>query len=209
MDREEVKRGELLDRGMVLFFNEGIGSFTMESLAAKLGVSKRTLYKYYPGKELFIDAAAQRMLDRVRERIEAHLEAEGEFPRRVKGFFQIVQDTLQPAARLLIRDVMTTAPWLWEKIARYRHDRIFSMLERILEEGRAQGYIRSDLDPRLITPLFIGMIEQVAQPSFLLNLPFGVSELIDAIVAILLGGILSEAGRQKFIEAENPQGVVP
>ncbi|HET7838728.1 MAG TPA: hypothetical protein VFL04_03130, partial [Rectinemataceae bacterium] len=62
--------------------------------------------------------------------------------------------------------------------------------------------IRSDIEPRLIAPLFIGMIEQVAQPAFLLNLPFGVSEVIDAISSMLLGGILSEAGRQMFLSSK-------
>ncbi|HET7839641.1 MAG TPA: TetR/AcrR family transcriptional regulator, partial [Rectinemataceae bacterium] len=165
MDREEERRNELLDRGMVLFFMEGISAFTMEGLAARLGVSKRTLYKYYPKKELFVDAAAQRMLDKVRGQIEAHLATESEFPQRLKGFFMIVQTTLQPAARLLVRDIMTAAPWLWEKVSRYRHDKIFSLLEGLLDEGRAKGYIRSDIEPRLIAPLFIGMIEQVAQPA--------------------------------------------
>jgi AcrR family transcriptional regulator len=198
MDKEEAKRNELLDRGMVVFFNEGIVALTMEGLAAKLGVSKRTLYKYFPGKEIFIDAAAQRMMDKVRGQIEAHLAAETDFPRRLGGFFQIVETTLQPAARLFIRDVMTTTPWLWEKIAKYRHDRIFSQLELLLEEGRELGYIRTDIEPRLLAPLFIGMLEQIAQPSFLLNLSFPLAELIDAIASILLGGILNETGRQIF-----------
>jgi TetR/AcrR family transcriptional repressor of mexJK operon len=44
------KRPQVLDAARELFLREGFVSTTMDSIAAKAGVSKATLYAYYPGK---------------------------------------------------------------------------------------------------------------------------------------------------------------
>jgi TetR/AcrR family transcriptional repressor of mexJK operon len=54
------KRPQVLDAARELFLREGFDSTTMDSIAAKAGVSKATLYAYYPGKsEVFVAIVLQ------------------------------------------------------------------------------------------------------------------------------------------------------
>jgi len=196
-EREDRKREEILDKAIALFFERGIASLTMESLAARLGVSKVTLYKYFPGKDQLIGSAVERRMEVVAGQLEAmdRLPA-GAFIERIGLFFDVVDQFVKPAMAVFFRDLASEAPWLWDRIQRFRAERVFPKLARLIEEGQAAGYVRSDLDKSLAATLLVAMAEQVARPDFIYRLPIPPAEVVGAIVSILLGGILNDKGRE-------------
>jgi AcrR family transcriptional regulator len=59
----QARRDHLLDTARSLFLRDGYNATTMEGLALAAGVSKATLYKYFPDKdELFITLVRERRL---------------------------------------------------------------------------------------------------------------------------------------------------
>ena len=44
----------ILKEGFKLILNDGAKSFTVENLASKLSISKKTLYQYFPTKEMLL-----------------------------------------------------------------------------------------------------------------------------------------------------------
>lgn len=196
-EREDRKREEILDKAIVLFFERGIASLTMESLAARLGVSKVTLYKYFPGKDQLIGSAVERRMEVVAGQLDAmdDLPA-GAFIERIGLFFSVMDQFVKPAMAVFFRDLASEAPWLWDRIQRFRAERVFPKLARLIEDGQAAGYVRSDLDKGLAATLLVAMAEQVARPDFIFRLPLPPTEVVGAIVSILLGGILNDKGRE-------------
>src|SRR5437660_9420547 len=64
------RREEILDAAAKLFAKHGYSDADTQLLADELGVGKGTLYRYFPSKrELFL-AAADRVMHRLRERID-------------------------------------------------------------------------------------------------------------------------------------------
>ena len=49
--RKEARPQELLDAALALFVQKGFAATRAEEVAAQAGVSKGTLYLYYPSKE--------------------------------------------------------------------------------------------------------------------------------------------------------------
>ncbi len=45
---------QILEQGFESIAQTGVRSFTVESLASRLGMSKKTIYKYFPTKEKLI-----------------------------------------------------------------------------------------------------------------------------------------------------------
>lgn len=73
--RAEVKRDQVLDGARRVFLREGFAAASTDVIAREAGVSKRTLYAYYPSKEelfagvlrrLTVDNPQTRVLDSVR-----------------------------------------------------------------------------------------------------------------------------------------------
>src|SRR3954467_10375737 len=54
--RKEARPGELLDAALDLFVEKGFAATRSEEVASRAGVSKGTLYLYYPSKEELLKA---------------------------------------------------------------------------------------------------------------------------------------------------------
>lgn len=201
-DAESDRRKKLSERILEIFFREGVSSLTMEGVADKVGVSKRTLYKYFPNKDLLIDIVLMHKLESVEAQMLELMESGLPFQDRIIGFFGIVETAIKPMAHKLIRDVMTNVPWIWAKIDKFRHDRLLIHLKTLFEEGKEKGLLREDLKIELVLPIYIAIIEQVGRPEFFLQHDLPPSTVISTLISILLGGILSDEGRRVFGEAE-------
>jgi AcrR family transcriptional regulator len=197
------------DAALTLFFREGYSAPTMEHIAARLGVSKRTLYKRAPSKRHLLEAALERYFDQMGSAGQAVLDSGAPWPERLVAYLRHIETSIRPAAPVLMGDILASAPWAWERIAAYRHDVVFRRLSDLLAEGAGEGFIRSDLDPTAVPYLYTAIIERVAQPEFLLQADIGFATLIDTVIRILLGGILSEDGRARFRATGDSDVFVP
>ncbi|HTX74508.1 MAG TPA: TetR/AcrR family transcriptional regulator [Rectinemataceae bacterium] len=204
-ERETRKRDEILDRALLLFFEKGISSLSMEGIAAAVGVSKATLYKYFPKKELLGMAAIERRIGLLAQRLDQINAVPGiSFPERLHGFFEAINEIIRPAIPVFMRDITKDAPWLWPQIEKMRAEEIFPRLAQLIRDGRELGFIREDMDAVAAATMLIAIAERVAQPEFLLSLPVPPGEALQLVIGVLLGGILSERGRQLFNAVQVP-----
>lgn len=61
----EERRDHIIAVAAEAFADEGYGATSMSTIAARLGGSKATLYKYFPSKELLFEAVMQQRCQRV------------------------------------------------------------------------------------------------------------------------------------------------
>jgi len=199
---EDSKKRGLMDRVLELFFREGLSSQTMEGIADNIGISKRTLYKFFSGKEILIDTVLQYKLESIEADILRLQSSEWPYAERLVGFFTVVEKAIKPMAKLLMTDILKNAPWMWPKIDEFRHTRILNHLEALLVEGKSLGFLRPDIDIAVVSPIYVAMIEQIGRPEFIIRQSIPPSELVATLIKVLLGGILSETGRNLFEGAE-------
>jgi AcrR family transcriptional regulator len=199
---DDTKRRGLMERVLELFFREGVSGQTMEGIADNIGISKRTLYKYFTGKELLIDSVIQFQLESIEGDV-LTLQSSGKpYLERLIGFFTIVEKAIKPMANKLITDIIKNAPWIWPKIDEFRHNRILIHLEALLAEGSDLGYLRGDLNLKVISPIYIAIIEQIGRPEFIVKQAVATHEIVTTMIRVLLGGILSDEGRNLFERAQ-------
>ncbi|MGA2546822.1 MAG: TetR/AcrR family transcriptional regulator [Rectinemataceae bacterium] len=195
---DDTKRKGLMERVLELFFREGVSSQTMEGIADNIGISKRTLYKYFTGKDLLIDTVIQFQLESIEANVLALQSSGKPYLERLIGFFTIVEKAIKPMANKLITDILKNAPWIWPKIDEFRHNRILIHLEALLAEGSDLGYLRGDLNLKVISPIYIAIIEQIGRPEFIVKQAVAADEIVATMIKVLLGGILSDEGRNFF-----------
>lgn len=200
-------RATMLARALELFFREGYSGHTMERLADRLGVSKRTLYKYFPRKNALLEAALEAYFESVRSQIETLRARNGTYAERLVEHLRLVEASVRPAAPVLLRDILETTPWAWRKIDAFRRTVVLANLEQVLGEGVARGFFRADLAPGVVPLLYTTLVEQIAQPGFLLRWQWGHAELVEVVLSVLLGGILSGVGRRAVRRVINTDGL--
>jgi len=170
----------------------------METIASRLGASKATLYKYFPNKESLVAAVVGMQMDDISKSLDRMDREASAFQDKFVSFLGVIFGTIRPAMRVFLRDVAENAPWEWERILKFRRERVFPFLSALLKQGTDLGLIRRDVGSETIAPLIVAMIEQFGRPEVLFDLPFSMEDAIKSFIQILFQGILSDSGREEF-----------
>lgn len=84
-------RRELLDAALEVFAESGYGLASVENIASRAGVSKATLYTYFPeGREQLFRELYEEINDEIIEAASAIYTAEGDFASRVVALTEVV-----------------------------------------------------------------------------------------------------------------------
>ncbi|MBR0673422.1 TetR/AcrR family transcriptional regulator [Neoroseomonas soli] len=160
--RKEARPGELLSAALDTFREKGFAATRMDDIAARAGVSKGTIYLYYPSKEAVFEAMVRANLLPNIERMEAAIADEerssaDRLRLLVTAFGEIAGDARLVAVPKLVLAEAGNFP---EMARFYRHEvigRALSLVSGVLEAGMAHGEFRR-LDAALTARLFLAPV---------------------------------------------------
>ena len=200
---DEEKRKKILEGSRALIFREGVSSLTMGDISSRLGISKKTLYKYFSNKTQLVEETIEGKIEEIGALIEAaSRDATRTFPERLGVILGIVARQLAELGETLVRDVSYREPQLWEKIDTFRREHIFTAITRLFEEGIRDGWVRTDIESRLVPAMFVGAANAILNPSQIFAMTAPPVVIFDTLIRILLGGILTEPGRRQLFVTE-------
>lgn len=165
--RKQARPGELLDAALGLFVEKGFAATRMEEVAARAGVSKGTVFLYFPSKVELFKAV-------VRENIS------GRF-----GQWNTVFDSYTGSSSELLRDAMLG--W-WERIGATRASGISKL---VISEGGNFPEIAAFFQQEVVQPgqLLLGRIIErgIRRGEFRpVNVPHTVQGVISTMVLLAL-----------------------
>jgi AcrR family transcriptional regulator len=197
------KHRMIVERSRALFFERGVSALSMDEIASLQGMSKKTLYRFFPNKDALLSAVVEERIAAIAAEA-ARLGQDTTLPwlDRIGGIFKIVGNQISQISETMMKDIYYNRPELWERLDRFRREHVFNIITRLLEEGRKKGFIRGDIDGQLVPLLFINAISAVLTPSQMVKLAFPPAKLFDAFIRILFGGILTDNARRRFFTQE-------
>jgi AcrR family transcriptional regulator len=162
--RKEARPQELLDAALELFVEKGFAAARAEEVATRAGVSKGTLYLYYPSKEDLLKAVIKKNLsERVAAGAAQAADFEGSATELIRSLLvdwwsQIYDDPASAVFKLIITEARTF-PEIAEFYAREVIVPAHELMTRMIQRGIDQGEFRP-LDPAvamhsLILPLIM------------------------------------------------------
>ena len=180
------------------FFAHGFRGVTMDDLAGDLGMSKKTLYAYFPSKTALLEAM---LLDKFRS-LEADVaritaECSSDFAAGLRRLLACIQEHTDEIRSPFVRDVQREAPELFQVVEGRRRELIRRHFGSILAQGRREGFIRKDVSLRLLIEILLGATQAVMNPPMMEQLGLTPTTGFAAIVSVILQGALTEKGRAK------------
>ncbi|MBS0292569.1 MAG: TetR/AcrR family transcriptional regulator [Proteobacteria bacterium] len=169
--RKEARPGELLDAALDLFVEKGFATTRVEEVAARAGVSKGTLFLYFPSKEDLLKAVVRKNIAGRFAEWEQELESyAGTSSELVRYCFQSWWERVgSTKAAGLGRLLLLEANNFPEIAAFYRHEVVepgHRLIRRILQRGMDRGELRPlDLDYAVYLVLAPLMFLSFVQPS--------------------------------------------
>lgn len=96
LSRQDIKRQEILDQAQRLFWCSGFHATGVDTVLADTGISKRTLYKYFPSKEHLIEAVLDQYAGAVDGALFAPAFARSSDPRgRILALFDVRREMME------------------------------------------------------------------------------------------------------------------
>jgi len=183
---------ELVDRifyGAIEEFRENGVKFTMDSLASRLGISKRTLYETVPSKTDLFEMVIDRTFADVKRQQKEIFENTGmSLEDKLRRLFTIVPAYSEVLDYRRVNEIKRVYSHLYQKI----HEYLSSDWDRtiaLLEEGMDAGVIRRK-NIVVLKVLLIEIFERLLDGSFLIQNNISYEMAMNETLSIVFDGIL-------------------
>ncbi|MEW6174037.1 MAG: helix-turn-helix domain-containing protein, partial [Bacillota bacterium] len=103
---------------------KGFHAVTTDELAAAGGVSKRTLYRYFASKDEIIEAVLNDLITGVERRVQSIVAGDAAPTDKLRGIVGAVLEGISFIEPRNLGDLQRYYPRLWEKIERFRANRV-------------------------------------------------------------------------------------
>ena len=114
--------------------------FTMDDIAARLGISKKTLYKIFRSKDDLIIAVIQSLISSTEEKEKEILDADLPFDQKLRDFLFMELNNFDYPSAILVRDIHFHHPSAVELYNQFNANRA-QHLKKILDEGVQKNLI--------------------------------------------------------------------
>ena len=198
-DPDQQARRRILAQARATFFADGYSQFTMDALAAELGMSKKTLYVHFSGKDEIIAALIDDLAAEIRADADALLRnRELNLAEKLRGFVETMVERLSALHPRTVRDLQRFAPKLYAKIEAVRGVNLPYIFGRFVEAGQAEGMVRATLPPGFAIEYFLHAMQGLMNPATLERLRLAPREVVPMAIDLFFGGLLTNAGRKEY-----------
>ena len=200
MDKQKLN---IIDYGFKEIFTQGIKGFTVDNLASILHISKKTIYSFFPSKEILIDKIIQNKLSSIDKEIKSILK-KNKCP--LEAFCKINQRQIKLVSDLDINKVAELKikyPDIWGHIEKHRKNKKI-ILTKIFKQAKNLNYLRSTLRPEEVAGLYVNIINRTFQPEFFIQEEVSMKDTIKLYIRVMSAGIFNNFALNKINEISKP-----
>jgi AcrR family transcriptional regulator len=186
----------IVDVSSKRFMENGISKVTLDEIATELGMSKKTMYKFFPSKEDLLKTIVHTMMNGLRVRVEAVVNSNKPFVEKAPELLTLVGHQISIMSKQFLFDLQRFTPELWKEIDEFRRQRILTSVRKIFIQAKDEGVFRKDLDIELFILVFIGSVQSIVNPQTLSQQSFSAQEALHGIFRIIFEGAMTEEARK-------------
>ena len=149
----------IIQGGEDLFLTAGIKSVTMDDIAKHLGMSKKTIYQFFKDKNELVIALVKKKLKEDEDTMEAIIAKSSNVMEEMINMMKCSEDIFSRINPIVIHDMQKYHPDAWAEFQNFKADVIVRTLEELLTKGKMQGYIRPDIDVKIIARMRVSQVE--------------------------------------------------
>ncbi len=198
--RKDARPGEIIAAGLQEFAENGFAMTKLEDVAARAGIAKGTIYRYFDSKEALFEAAVKSQVSPVFEGIESALALfPGSSEDLIRQIVPVVYNLMFSSDIHVLVRIIIAESGRFPAIAEFYHRETVSRGQRILrlivERGVARGEFREgpvmDLPMVIMAPLLMSAIWKM---TFSAIQPIPPETFMKAHLDLVLNGLLARPG---------------
>lgn len=189
------QRDKIINETFQLTLRYGIKSVSMDDIARKLGISKKTLYQHFGNKqdllkEMVLVAIAQEEADIKRIVAEADnaLDAVISIARHFLQFLRGMSPSFS-------YDMKKYYPDVWRLVDNHNDEFAYKVMYDNIERGKEEGLYRTDINVDIIAKLYVQMCRLITDEDIFPLASYTKTDLYHSIITYHIQSLVSAQGR--------------
>ncbi len=200
------KKVEIISAATMLFMKYGIKSLTMDDISRRLGISKKTLYQYVTDKKDLVKQGVGLLIEHEKTMLCQALDGSKTAIDELIEVTRCVSSETGEMHPSVIFDLQKYHPDAWKLMENHKKNFIYNMMLENLKRGINEGYYRENLDPFIITNIYIGMVDNMLNPENPIHKSMSIDNLHKEIIRYHIKGIANEKGLEYLKRALKNNG---
>ncbi len=171
-----------------LIMRFGIRGITIDRVAQRCGISKKTFYKYFSSKDVLVRLIADLIISNMRYKFNQIYQKSISPEEKLNSYFQEAYLAIGDVSMPLLQDIKLYYPDVSEKMVEFRKAQV-QIIEQTICDGMSEGKFK-EFDPALVTSFITGAASTVLNPDFILEHNLTLEKTLMTFKNLLLEGLL-------------------
>lgn len=186
-----------------LIFKFGIKNITMDDIARHLSMSKKTIYKYYKEKDEIVHSLMKFSIEDDKCRIKRIYDSKLNVVEEVFEMMKEMRELFGKINPIVFHELHKYYPETWKEFQKFKSEFIQDMAERTLIKGQKDGYIRKDINTKLLAKLRVENIEMTLNGIVFPHDKYNMLDVQIAITEHFLYGVCTLKGHKLINKHKN------
>ena len=191
-------RHKILETSNELFLNLGFKSVTMDEIASKMGVSKKTIYKYFENKTELVAAVTDYMFDTVSCGIDGICALQMNPIQEIFSIKRLVMKHLKDEKSSPQYQLQKYYPKIYASLTQKQFHIMQVCVVNNLKQGIEKGLYRTHIDLEFISRIYFNGMVGIKDKDLFPLTNYSMNTLMNHYLEYHIRGIASEKGVQEL-----------
>jgi TetR/AcrR family transcriptional regulator, cholesterol catabolism regulator len=137
---------KILSEAEKLFWKYGVRTVTLDDMAKRLGISKKTIYQHFSDKEEIVYQVVMSRMEQDKSEMDCLNDVSENPVEQMLIMAKVFKEHVEGANPNVIMDVQRYYPKAWALFLAHKENYILAGIRDNLNRGVSQGYYRLDID---------------------------------------------------------------
>ena len=194
----DEKQFEIVEKSAQVFLKCGIRAVTMDDLSRELGMSKKTIYKYFSDKDALIKTIIAFKTQSDREICAlATRQAENAIDEMIR-ISEFVSEMLQDVHSSVFFDLQKYHRDAWQLMEDHKNTFVRSQIKGNIERGINEGIYRANADSDILSKVYVATMSALFDGHTFPTNEYKFNRVFNQIIRFQIRGLASSDGLEYF-----------
>ena len=189
----------IVEKARDQFLKYGIRTISMDDIANELGVSKKTIYKYYKDKKTLVKKVTTQVVDNVQYTCTNTFDKSKNAIEQLLGLADFINSFFENMNPAVFYDLEKYFPSSYKILQEHHEVFIFNSIKDNYKRGVSEGFFRESIDVDILAKLRLAQIRSAYDTSLFPPNKYNLREVQLVALELTMLGIATEKGK-KLIE---------
>jgi AcrR family transcriptional regulator len=190
----DQKKMELLERASTVFMKYGLKSVTMDDLCREIGVSKKTIYKYFEDKNDLVLTIIQFKVEMDKQACNI---CTNQADNAIEALVNISRFVIEQLANMnpsVFMDLRKHYPAAWKHMHDHKWEFVLANIRENIIRGKSENLYRDNLNPEIISRYYVSGIDTIMDGEVYPYPEFKRDEILSEILRFHIRGLANDDG---------------